>query len=368
MMKLLHAGRHWAINRRAVELQLHVTSGVQIGQTDQMLRRLGFRQTGRELRVGTAEGGAFMKAHAVRNRLVGWMRPSVGKVGAVQVGTGVIAVGALFTGVSWPWWVLALLGYFFYACVGHSVGYHRYFAHRSFRAPRWAEVMFTVAGTLGCVGSPVGWAQMHHRHHRYSDREDDPYTAHRYPYPTPGALLMGGYGTQRGSARALRRMFRADPLQVFVMRYYFGVVAAFSGTLLLVDWRWFVFGWAVPVAWTLWMAGLDAWATHRHGYRNHDTPDGSRNLWWCSLLSWGEGWHNNHHANPRAWSYRETWWEWDPGAAVVWVILRLSSWDGPPPPASNRSGGVHTMSLKNWSLYESRGDSPGEWYGFLRKG
>ena len=50
-------------------------------------------------------------------------------------------------------------------------------------------------------------------------------------------------------------------------------------------------------------------------------------MWWCSLLFWGEGWHNNHHANPRAWSYREKWWEWDTGAAVVWVILRLSRRD-----------------------------------------
>ena len=113
--------------------------------------------------------------------------------------------------------------------------------------------------------------------------------------------------------------------QVFVMRYYFGIVTVFAGGLLLLDWRLFLYGWAVPVAWTLWMAGLDAWATHRHGYRNHDTPDGSRNLWWCSLLSWGEGWHNNHHANPRAWSYRERWWEWDPGATVVWAILRVQN-------------------------------------------
>ena len=271
-----------------------------------------------------------MKARAVRSALSGWMRPSVAKVGSVQVATGVVAVGALFTGVSWHWWAVALLGYFLYACVGHTVGYHRYFAHRSFRAPRWAEVTFTVAGTLGCVGSPVGWAQMHHRHHRYSDAEGDPYTAHRHPRLTPGALLMSGYGSERGSARALRRMLRSDPLQRFVMRYYFGIVAAFAGARLVLDWRLLVYGWAVPVAFTLWMAGLDAWATHRHGYRNHDTPDGSRNLWWCSLLSWGEGWHNNHHANPRAWSYRERWWELDPGAAVVWLILQVSGhrWSG----------------------------------------
>ena len=229
------------------------------------------------------------------------------------------------TGVTWPWWGLALFGYFFYACVGHSVGYHRYFAHRSFRAPRWADVLFTVAGTLGCIGSPVGWAQMHRRHHMHSDREGDPYTAHRYPRPTLGVLLVGGYDAQPGSARSLRRMCCDDPLQRFVMRYYFGIVARFAGLLLMLDWRLFLFGWAVPVGWTLWMSGIDAWSTHRHGYRNHETGDGSRKLWWCALLVWGDGWHNNHHANPRAWSYRERWWEWDPGAAVVWVILRLSN-------------------------------------------
>ena len=267
----------------------------------------------------------FMRG--MRRRALGWMRPSVRKVGAVQVATGVLAVAALFTGVSWQWWLVAALAYFFYACVGHSVGYHRYFAHRSFPAPRWAEVMFTVAGTLGCVGSPIGWAQMHYRHHVHPDREGDPYVAYRYRFPTPRALLMSGYGVERGSVRSLRQMFRADPLQVFVMRYYLGLVAMFAGGLLLVDWRWFLFGWAVPVAWSLWMAGVEAWATHRHGYLNHDTPDRSRNLWWCSLLFWGEGWHNNHHANPRAWSYREKWWEWDFGAAVVWVILRLSRRD-----------------------------------------
>ena len=260
---------------------------------------------------------------AVRRWSVGWMRASVGKVGAVQVGTGLVAVGALFTGGSWTWWLLAMTGYFFYACIGHSVGYHRYFAHRSFRAPRWAEVMFTVAGTLGCIGPPVAWAQMHRRHHVYSDRDGDPYTAHLYPRPTMGALLMGGYAPGRGNTRALRRMIRSDPLQVFVMRYYFGIVVLFAGGLLAVDWRWFVFGWAVPVGWSLWMAAFDGWATHRHGYRNHDTPDGSRNLWWCALLFWGEGWHNNHHANPRAWSYRERWWEWDIGATVVWVLMRF---------------------------------------------
>lgn len=265
-----------------------------------------------------------MNASVFLTRLARWMRPTVEKVGLVQVGTGIAAVGALFSGVSWHWWVVALAGYFFYACVGHSVGYHRYFAHRSFRAPKWARVMFTVAGTLGCLGPPIAWAQMHRRHHRYSDGEGDSYTAHRHPYPTLSALLVSHYRPERSSRRLMRELFETDRFQVFVLRYYFGIVALFAIGLLVIDWRLFVFAWAVPVGWSLWMAGLDAWATHWYGYRNHDTTDNSRNLWWCAWFFWGEGWHNNHHANPRSWNYGEKWWELDIGAGVVWLILKLS--------------------------------------------
>ena len=188
-------GRRWALNRRAVEWQMHVDERhphrahrPDASPGGVSAKRGGTTRWGsRRRRVDEQEADA--RACVVRWRdgcARAWRRS-----GRCRRGPGSSAVGALFTGVGWQWWAVALLGYFFYACVGHSVGYHRYFAHRSFAAPRWAQVLFTVAGTLGCVGSPVGWAQMHRRHHLYSDREGDPYTAHRYRYPTPGALLMG---------------------------------------------------------------------------------------------------------------------------------------------------------------------------------
>lgn len=102
------------------------------------------------------------------------------------------------------------------------------------------------------------------------------------------------------------------------------VGAAFAGLLLALDWRLFLFGWAVPVALTLWMSALDAYATHHWGYKNYKTADESRNLWWMALLFWGEGWHNNHHARPLDWSFRKKWWEIDIGAGVAWVISALS--------------------------------------------
>lgn len=125
-----------------------------------------------------------------------WMLPTTAKMRAIQIATGAIAIGALFSGVLWQWWALAGFGYFMFGCVGHTVGYHRYFVHNSFRAPRWAQAMFALCGTLGCAGSRMAWAIMHRRRHLHSDKEDDPYAAHRHRYPDWSALMLGEY---RGS-------------------------------------------------------------------------------------------------------------------------------------------------------------------------
>src|SRR5215472_89928 len=104
------------------------------------------------------------------------LRPSVQFVGFVQLLTGLVTVAALFSGVHWAWWLLAVFGYFVYGCIGLSIGFHRYYAHRTFAAPRWAQILFTLAGALGCSGSPASWAVMHRQHHKYSDREGDPHS------------------------------------------------------------------------------------------------------------------------------------------------------------------------------------------------
>ena len=261
----------------------------------------------------------------LRSRWVGWMRPSVRKVGAVQVATGALAVGALFTGVSWPWWGLALLGYFFYACVGHSVGYHRYFAHRSFRAPRWAEVMFTVAGTLGCVGSPVGWAQMHRRHHRLLGPGRRP--LYRAPVSAPepaGAaderVRLGAGECPRPSPDVPGRP--APGVRDAVLLRHRGRIRRRAAARGL-----------APVPVRLGGTGcLDAVdggprcvgdAPARLPQSRHAGREPELVVVLAPLV--GRGLAQQHHANPRAWSYRERWWEWDFGAAVVWAILRQSN-------------------------------------------
>ena len=103
-------------------------------------------------------------------------------------------------------------------------------------------------------------------------------------------------------------------------RHYFGIVGAYAVTLLAIDWRLFLFGWVVPVALTLWISALDAYTAHHWGCRNFDTKDNSRNLWWMAILFWGEGWHNNHHAKPQNWNFRQRWWEFDIGALIIRLV------------------------------------------------
>lgn len=247
------------------------------------------------------------------------LRPTVQFVGAVQIATGLLTVAALFVPVAWQWWLLALFGYFVYGCIGLSVGFHRYYSHRSFKAPRWAEIMFTLAGALGCSGSPASWAVMHRQHHQFADREGDPHSPHLRGL---GVMFIHNYGPKNHKWQ-MRREFKRDRFQLWVHKNYVPLVLGFAALLAVVDWRLFLFGWAVPVAIKLWISGLTIYVTHLFGYQNTDTRDDSRNVWWLGYLAWGEGWHNNHHAHPGRWNFGSVrWWEIDVGAWVIALIRK----------------------------------------------
>ncbi len=213
----------------------------------------------------------------------------------VQVLTLAVAIGAAALAEAGAgWWVLAGFCYFLYGCVGLSVGFHRYFAHRSFEAPGWAAAMFHVLGIMGCFGSAAGWSALHRRHHAHSDRDGDPHAAGMLGWR---ALLIGNY-EGRVPALAIRRAMRGDGFGLWVHRHYLPLALAWPAVLVAVDWRLAVFAWAVPVAATLWAGGVVIAVCHRWGSRPHDTGDNSRNNVLVALLAWGEGWHNNHHAAP----------------------------------------------------------------------
>ena len=245
----------------------------------------------------------------------------------VQVLTLAVTVWALFQAEAGArWWGLAGFFYFLYGCIGLSIGFHRYFAHRSFAAPRWAVAMFHLLGVMGCFGSAAGWSALHRRHHAHSDGEGDPHAAGTLGWR---ALLIGNY-EGRVPAMAIRQGMCGDRFGLWVHRHYLPLVFAWPACLAVVDWRLAVFAWAVPVAVTLWAGGVVIMVGHRWGTRPHGTADNSRNNVAVALLTWGEGWHNNHHAAPGHAVFHPT---FDPSG----LLLRLA---GLAKPAQVQGNGI----------------------------
>ena len=222
----------------------------------------------------------------LRHAPVRWRCPPMRFFGRVQVLAGAVTLWALvFAEAGWAWWALALFGCFLYGCVGLPVGFHRYFACRSFGAQRWAVVMFHVLQTTACIGMAVGWSTTHRRHHRHANRAGDLYPAKAVGWRE--LLVESDEG--RGNGTAVRWELRRDR---------FGAQLYQRCLLRAPDSRLAVFFRAIPVALALLGGGLVTMACQRWGSRLHKTGDENRNDLFVALLTWGEGWHNDCRTEP----------------------------------------------------------------------
>ena len=214
-------------------------------------------------------------------------------------------------------WVDVVLATVFYAISGHgiTVGFHRYFTHGSFKAPRAVRVALAVAGSMAVEGPVIRWVADHRRHHAFSDKDGDPHSPWRYGESIP-ALMKGLWHAhvgwlfdveQTNQARFapdlladddLRRVNRLFPLwvaiSVFAPALLGGLLTwSFTGALT-------AFFWASVVR--IGVLHHATWAInsvcHALGDRPFVSRDRSGNVWWLAFLSMGESWHNLHHADP----------------------------------------------------------------------
>ncbi len=239
----------------------------------------------------------------------------------------VLAVVALLPRF-WSWQaVVALATLYWITVLGVTLGLHRLLAHRSFVAPRWVERGLVLMGTLACQSGPIEWVGLHRHHHKYSDQANDHHDAarglwwahsdwmlHEIPALKPAGRFTGDL--QRDPLyRWLDRWFLLVQLPLGVALYWYGELAnVHGGGLGLVLW-------AIPLRLVVvyhvtWLVNS---ATHAFGYRNFDCPDLSRNCWWVAILSFGEGWHNNHHAHPASARHGLRWFEFD----ITWQHIKL---------------------------------------------
>lgn len=224
----------------------------------------------------------------------------------------------------WGYAAGALIVWQVFNILGISVGAHRYFSHQAFECNRvWQWTMAHLC-MVSLVGPPCIWAEAHGRHHRFSDREDDPYL--RFSLDGESAI----HHTTKVGGKFLRKTAKSS-LHLTTLKYYWafilGHMAVIAGVATLAGgnviealfWLYLVPAGAsqLTLRFILWTGHVKA-----IGYRNHKTPDTSNNWWFASLIAAGEGWHNNHHAHPERAKMGEKWWEFDIGWWVIKVIRK----------------------------------------------
>jgi fatty-acid desaturase len=223
------------------------------------------------------------------------------------------AVAALFT-FSWTalaatvvlWWVSGSLGI--------GMGFHRLLTHRGYRTPKWVEYFLTVCGTLTLEGGAIDWVVTHRIHHAHTDEPGDPHTPRDGTWWAHMGWILTGTAQRYNHEVCMRYApdLMKDPVHRWFERLYYVPIIVLGVVLLAVGgWPMLFWGIFLRVTFNLHTTWLVNSATHLWGRRRFETKDDSRNSWWVALLTWGEGWHNNHHAHPRAAKHGLVWYELD---------------------------------------------------------
>ena len=224
--------------------------------------------------------------------------------------------------------VLGVVIYFVAGMLGITMCFHRLLTHRSFQTFKWMEYFLTFCGVLALQSGPMQWVAQHRIHHKEADDEPDPHSplvtflwAHiGWLFVTmPGCHAYGEY------CRFAKDLDR-DPVQRFFDRHFFWIWVAFAALVYFAGELWGGLG-ASWLVWGVFVRQVALWhatwfvnsATHLWGYRNYRTDEESTNSWWVALIAFGEGWHNNHHADQRSAAHGQRWFEVD----ITYYLIRL---------------------------------------------
>jgi fatty-acid desaturase len=253
-----------------------------------------------------------------------------------------IAALALFPWFfSWTGVVVFAAGIVVFGALGINLCYHRLLTHRSFSCPLWLEHGLAMLAACAVQDSPPHWVAVHRRHHQFADEAQDPHSPLKsFLWAHMGWLLVKKEDMTRAALieRYAKDILR-DPLYAWLERRnnwawiallaWLGLFAVGFAFVLLAGGH---IADAIRFALSLLIWGgalrtVFVWHTtwsvnsvsHAWGYRNYTTPDASRNNTMVALLAFGEGWHNNHHADSRSARHGHKWWEFDP----TWLAIRL---------------------------------------------
>jgi fatty-acid desaturase len=237
----------------------------------------------------------------------------------------VLAVVALFF-FTWTGFFVAIFLWWLSTSVGIGMGYHRLLTHRGYKIPRWLEYCLTVCATLALEGGPIFWVATHRIHHQFSDQDGDPHSPVEGTWWAHMGWILVGKSMHHDTSTLARYVpdLAKDKFYVWITKYHY-VPLIVVGVILLAVGGWPIVLWGIFLRTvvglqTTWLVNS---ATHSWGTRRYKTRDLSTNSLWVALLTWGEGWHNNHHAHPTSARHGLKWYEIDFNWYGIWMLNKL---------------------------------------------
>ena len=240
------------------------------------------------------------------------------------------AVVALFM-FTWKGLAVAVFLWWVTGSLGIGMGYHRLLTHRGYKTPRWVEYFLTLCGTLALEGGPVAWVATHRIHHQNTDKEGDPHSPQDGGFWAHMGWILTGKAMHQNTAELLPFVpdLRKHKFHMWISKYHWVPMVGLGAILYAIG----------GLPWLMWgvflrtVVGLQAtWlvnsATHMWGSQRFMTGDSSTNSFWVAILTFGEGWHNNHHAAPQSARHGLAWYEIDMNLYGIFALRAMGlAWD-----------------------------------------
>ncbi len=235
------------------------------------------------------------------------------------------AVAAFFF-FTWKALFLSALLWWISGSLGIGMGYHRLLTHRGYKTPKFVEYFLTLCATLALEGGPIFWVATHRIHHQFSDQDGDPHSPRDGKWWSHMGWILTGKSMHHDTKTLAHYVpdLAKDKFHVWITKYHYvpmivlGVVLFVTGGLPLLMWG--IFLRTVVGLHATWLVNS---ATHMWGSRRFKTRDLSTNNWWVALMTFGEGWHNNHHAHPTSARHGLKWYEVDLNWYGIWALKVL---------------------------------------------
>ncbi|HKD15223.1 MAG TPA: fatty acid desaturase, partial [Candidatus Angelobacter sp.] len=233
---------------------------------------------------------------------------------------------AAFFFFSWKALFISALLWWISGSMGIGMGYHRLLTHRGYKTPKWVEYFLTLCATLALEGGPIFWVATHRIHHQFSDQDGDPHSPRDGKWWSHMGWILTGKSMHHDTSTLAHYVpdLAKDKFHVWITKYhYVPIIVVGVALLVLGGLPFLLWGMFLRTVMGLHCTWLVNSATHMWGSRRFKTRDLSTNNWLVALMTFGEGWHNNHHAHPTSARHGLRWYEVDLNWYGIWALKVL---------------------------------------------